>query len=168
MQLMNKRRNLPRPKYQVISFSINAKKLERWLLKTLINLTFDKGVYIGMDSTLAGYPSDKLVEICFGESEFSGKAGMYFSSKTGAQMSFRDSFSFCPLFKDGKYVVGGFFVLCGSSFYLSLQPETSEFPLPRIENTMAEWRDGELSKPFRVMRLKIDDVLSHIIRFNWS
>ena len=61
--LVNSRTKSESRDFKRVVYDINAKKLEQWFLKTLINLTFNKGLYIGLNATQIGYPSEELVNL---------------------------------------------------------------------------------------------------------
>ena len=65
-KLSNDRGKHPNKKYKKITFSLNATFLERWLLKTLINFSYDGEYFIGPDSTTKGRPCETLVNIAYG------------------------------------------------------------------------------------------------------
>jgi hypothetical protein len=61
-------------------YSVDGPKLERWFLKTLVNLSLVHEYHahrIGRDSNEPGTPSERLVKIAFGLSGFDGAAGLY-------------------------------------------------------------------------------------------
>src|SRR5271168_3766899 len=51
--------------FTLIRYSVNGKLLERWFLKTLINLAWDGSLIIGPGDHETGTPSTDLVEIAF-------------------------------------------------------------------------------------------------------
>jgi len=69
--------------WTVKHFEIDGKKFERWCLKTLINLCYDRGHAIGRDSIVDGKPSERLVRISYGLERFKNKAGLYLVSRVG-------------------------------------------------------------------------------------
>jgi hypothetical protein len=111
---------------------INAKLLERWLLKTLINLTYRSKFMIGLDGTEAGIPSKSLIDIAYGKQRFNGEAGMYIAANTGMTFASSDTVKFAPLIKDDAIVLGGFFEFRGMRIFLSLLPAraTPELVIP--------------------------------------
>jgi hypothetical protein len=167
-ELVNTRTKYPHQIYKHITYDVNAKKLEQWFLKTLINLCFDQALYIGLSSTRIGYPSEELVKICYENEKFSGKAGMYLSAAVGMNFNSTDEVIFTPLIKDNKYVVGGFFLFRGLSFYLCINSDGAEFPLSQFQDLPASWCHGELSRPFKKLDIRVNNKPSHRIRFNWQ
>ncbi len=65
---------------------INGNLLERWFLKTLINISCDKEYPIGGKSQVPGRPTDELVRVAFGLTRFKGKAGLSFVVRTGMRI----------------------------------------------------------------------------------
>ena len=64
MRLSNVRAKLQPRNWTVQRYQVDGPRLERWFLKTLINLCFEKENYIGSESIEVGQPSKSLVEIC--------------------------------------------------------------------------------------------------------
>jgi len=120
---MNEVRGRLKPSHWTIKrFTIDGPRLERWFLKTLINLSFDGLWTIGPDSTKEGRPSKSLVEIAFGLREFDKWAGLYIVGEAGETIDSMDRVNCTPL-TDGLRLVAGLFVFRGYRFYLNLLPE---------------------------------------------
>src|SRR5690348_538201 len=70
MRLDNVRRNMEPRRWNVKKFRIDGPGLERWCLKTLINLSCNGTLPIGRDSQVVGRPSERLVRVAFGLESF--------------------------------------------------------------------------------------------------
>ena len=125
-RLKNVREGMKAHAWNIKKYFIDGVILERWFLKTLINIAFDGKYAIGSDSTVAGRPSERLVRIAYGLESLNGKAGMYTISRVGMQFTLEDRVSFSPIMArapQGEYVVAGVFLFRGFQFLLYLEPE---------------------------------------------
>jgi hypothetical protein len=114
----------------VKKYRIDGVGLERWFLKTLINICCDREYPIGRNSQIAGWPSDELVRIAYSLDSFKDRAGLYFLAKVGMKVNSTDTVSFTPLIhKNGLRVECGLFSFRGQGFLLALEPEDSPHPL---------------------------------------
>lgn len=166
--LLSEARSRPRfTAFHVRYLNVNAKLLERWLLKVLINLCFDSEMLIGLDGELAGKPPQSLVEVCFGEAEFQGKAGMYVASYNGMSMDMGEMLKFSPLVRRDNRIVGGLYTVAGVNFLLSLDPLGPPLNLPEVPGIEDQWLNAQLQGKFREIKTEIGHCLSHVIRFKW-
>lgn len=167
-KLCNERAALPPGKpITTEHFYIDAQKLERWLLKTLLNLSYQGRFKIGTSGTEIGIPPDDLVRICFGLADFPGRAGMYVAAKAGMALQFSDVLEFSPLIKDEHRVLGAFFRFRGVRFFLALMREGLSVPLESIPDLSADWTDARLMRPFHKMQALHGGRLSHVVEFRW-
>jgi hypothetical protein len=102
-------------------FVVDGPNLERWFLKTLINVAFKGQKIIGPGSHRAGTPSKELVEIVFGLRKFEDGAGLYVAGSAGQQMTLEDRVHFTGK-THGDNLVGATFAFRGQEFYLNLLP----------------------------------------------
>jgi hypothetical protein len=166
--LANKRAAAPATQFKVKKFDLNARLLERWLLKTLINLTHNSELFIGLGGQVKGTPEDDLVHICYGIKPFPGKSGMYVASRVGAKVRSGDVVGFAPLIKDSNRVVGGFFHFRGFLLFLWLMPEEIPDHFDWVPGLQDEWRGCKPSWRFKRIMLRVNNVRSHVVRFNWG
>lgn len=123
IHLNNVRGKMKRPPvWSVKRFEIDGPRLERWFLKTLINLSFGREWIIGWGSHPEGTVSTDLVETAFGLRQFANGAGLYMAARAGDQIDSMDRVSFTPM-TEGKNLVAGRFNFRGYTFFLSLLPE---------------------------------------------
>lgn len=152
----------------VVRHTIDGPLLERWLLKTLINISYNGDKPIGRSSTIAGKPSDELVRIAFGQAQFSGKAGLYIIGMVGMNMHSKDMFKFAPLVKDGHHIEGGVFVFRGHPLLLFLEPEGVPKPLTGLH--IEGYDLGKCAVNFHLQRIKVLSQrkhLSQMLTFTW-
>ena len=166
-KLANDRAKNPNQKYRTVNFSLNASLLERWLLKTLINVGYGGSLFIGPNSTREGYPSDDLVRIAFGKTRFPEANGLYVASKVGMSLNFSDTVQIATLLKDDKYIQGGRFTFRGVYMFLDLVPGGLKVPFEAIPGMSVDWHYITLSKPFKQFKAMLGNRVSHVVKFNW-
>ena len=165
----NERQKLPpRVLLKIERFIIDASLLERWLLKTLLNLTYGSEFFIGIGGTEKGVPSNDLVKMCYGLQPFPGNAGMYVAANAGMRLEMSDTVTFSPLLKDDQRVVGGFFEFRGIRLFLALMPEGLTHPLWSIPRIDPNWANATLLRPFKKIEVMYGEHLSHTVEFRWS
>ncbi|ADW71613.1 hypothetical protein [Granulicella tundricola] len=116
----------PKINWTLRTFDIDGKLLERWFLKTLINITLDKTWIIGTGERELGKPSIELIEIAFGLRGFSPNEGLLVSAHVGYTGDLRQGLSFTPLTEGGNLVAGRFSFAC-LQFLLNLSPHHLRF-----------------------------------------
>lgn len=137
-------------------FEVDGRLLERWFLKTLINLNLNSKWKFGDDAQTVGIPPNELVEIAFGRRSFEKHAGMYMSVRAGETIKMRDGVSVRALSENDRLIAGEF-TICGYSFILSLVPEeVSEFAGRQLLNR-------ETKMWFRVPDKRLRMIRSHLI-----
>jgi hypothetical protein len=146
-------------------FQIDGPALERWFLKTFINITFKQAYPIGSKSAQPWQPSCDLVEVASGRKQFVPKAGLYFLGDLGEQIISNEGHRAVTFVNLKGELVGSMFYFRGFRFLLYIDKEgLSEqihLDLP------------EISKPSQPhyhltnIRVKIGSHLSHVIEFRW-
>lgn len=130
MRDLGKIRGKMRPTlWHVVRYAIDGPGLERWFLKTLINLTFEGDYPIGRESAFGGCPTEHLVEVAYGRRKFEGRAGLYSVAHPGMTQVSSETISFTPLRKHGIHVEGALFGFSGFIYLLFLEKEG---PPPRL------------------------------------
>lgn len=129
--------------WTVEEFRIEVRELERWFLKTLINVACDGDCLIGRDGIVPGQPSRELVEIAFGQKSFRERAGFYLMAKIGEDVPSEDRVSVTTVSPrdERNRLVGAKFKLQGFSYFLCLD----ENGVP--EGTSFVASDGTISVP---------------------
>ena len=166
-KLANDRAKNPNQKYRTVVYSLNASILERWLLKTLINVGYGGSHFIGQNSNREGYPSDELVRIAFGKGKFPKENGLYVAMKTGMSLKFSDTVEISSLLKDNKCINGGRFRFRGVYMFLDLIPGGLKVPFEAIPGMPQDWHYVILSKPFKQFKAMLGNRVSHVVNFNW-
>ena len=153
---------------KVERLKVDAGRLERWLLKTLINLVFDQSLLIGPTGTEFGKVSRELCELCAGVRPFAGSSGMYVLYHQGMSLQMLDKLTFQPVLENDR-VLGAFFVLHGIHMLMWMAPDR---PLPPLSGTSSFGKNvvREVSPSKRFERIKVTHGIwpSHCIDFDWS
>jgi hypothetical protein len=121
LQLFQLRSKLKNRRWTIQAYTIDGALLERWFLKTLINLSHGGPWIIGEGAHSAGTPNDELVRIAFGRAAFREKAGLYTAAHDGEQVALRQGLSLSPK-TVGNNLLAGMFSFCGYRFFLCLLP----------------------------------------------
>ena len=142
------------PAWNVKRFAIDGPRLERWFLKTLINIGFGGQWTIGRGTHMAGSVSCDLVETAFGCRSFENGAGMYTIARMGQQMVSEDRVNFTPL-TQGNNLNAARFNFRGYSIFLNLLPQTFKM-------------DGQSNLLYRQVTHKwqVHNRLSHVVSIN--
>jgi len=153
-------------RWTVKKYLLDGVMLERWFVKTLINIAFDGTYPIGSDSAVIGRPSERLVRIAYGLESFQGKAGLYTIAHVGMQFTLEDRVSFSPITArapQGEYVVAGLFLFRGFQFLLYLEPEGPQ------DMTGLSFKGEDMSRASLMFQtltanIKVGNYLSHVIK----
>ncbi|MEP7362528.1 MAG: hypothetical protein ABI972_04670 [Acidobacteriota bacterium] len=166
--LENTRDKLKPQIWNIKRFTLQGAPLERWFLKTLINLSFGSAYPIGRRSVEPGEPSCDLVETALGLRQFEGKAGLYSVVRTGMSCNSTDRVGFTPLIKDLHHIEGGIFIFRGLMFLLSLEPDGPPQPLTGIHFDGEHIGDCQLNFHNRVINVKNRKYLSQVLTTVWD
>lgn len=116
IRLQSARKSLKNKVWTIVRLEIDGRMLERWFLKTLINVTLSGRERIGSKSFSSGEPSHELVEIAFGSRKFTPNAGLYSAVEESERISLEDGFRIVPFFDvKNECVMGGTFYFEGSN-----------------------------------------------------
>lgn len=150
---------------------LNGDLLERWLIKTAVNLSLGGNQHIGcgMTDSERGWPSPYLVAVAFGEEALCAKMGAYFLFPTAQYKHRAGQILVVPIQRNGE--IGGFvFGLRGQFIFLSLYPGHTP---PSIDILLP----GLLPRPIGAaplhyrpasFRIKAAGKNEKQIRFHWS
>jgi hypothetical protein len=153
--------------FHIRRYKIRARLLERWLLKVLLNLSFNGPLKIGVSGTEPGIPPADLVETAFGLRPFATRAGMYVASYAGMNMSMGEEVKYSPLISEGDRILGGFFVVAGVHLFLALDPAGPPKNLSDVESLESTWRAASLRWRFQEFRANVSFQPSHVVQFKW-
>jgi hypothetical protein len=166
----NQREKLPnlRMKWSILRYAIDGLLLERWLLKTLINLCINNDKFPIGESNIVGKPSDELVNIAFGLAPFPGAAGLYFIVNDGYQIYSSDEVTLQTLVKDDAYIAGGLFAFRGLEFLLFLNPGGPPLRLTGVKFGQEDLSNARLNYHNRRIDEYLGPNLSQIIEIKWN
>jgi len=143
---------------------INARLIERWLLKTLLSFLFEGQFLIGRSGETIGIPPTDLVEAAFGIRPFVGRAGLHIGVHQDLVMVMDETVQLIPLVQHGR-VIGGQFRVAGIMMYLCLDPDGIEVPFYLVPGVDLDWASTELHWRFRKIKFGTGD--KQTIKFNW-
>ena len=157
----------PRP-WHIAKYRLDGSKVERWFLKTLINLCYPGQNHVSGLSFGHGDLFEQLVRIAFGLDSFSGRAGLCSAVSIGQQIDSTDRVEFVPLLDLTKCVAGGLFSFRGFRFLLFLG---SEGPpggrLKGIKLGEEDWSDYQLNYHNRQISEYMGKYLSQVLDVKW-
>jgi hypothetical protein len=153
--------------WQIKRYRIDGPKLERWFLKTLINLSFEQAYRIGQDAAELGEPSKRLVEIAFGFRKFEEHVGLSTVVHVGQQMQSRETVTFAPLVLHAASITGGLFGFRGIRCFLSLDPPGFAQVPNGIGVPGEDWSRSQLNFHNTEMRALAGKYISHVIHWDW-
>ena len=166
-QLSNSRSSVRTTYWHIKRFHIHGPMLERWFLKTLINVCFGGAYPVGKSAPSAGNVSQELVQLAFGHKPFPGRSGLYQAAHQGLQLRLDERVSASPLVRKGEGIVGGMFYFRGFRFLLFLDPEGIS-QLPQGVGVLGEdWSPCQLMLHPREIRTELFGSLSHVTHFKW-
>jgi hypothetical protein len=166
-RLTHARERVRKTYWNVVRYRIDGPLLERWFLKTLINLgqihrAGRKGEDIGF-----ALPLEQLARIAFGDESLPGRAGLYGAAFAGMQTP-RDKLGTYTVLNKERQVVLGFFSFWGFRFILSLLDSGVPSRLPAPKEIIAEgWSGSEPLYHLREIRETVHSRLRHVIHFDW-
>src|SRR5260370_7179973 len=162
-RLQNVRSGMKARRWRVSRFKVDGTKLERWFLKTLINVAAGSSHQIGPEAQHAGEPSTGLIEIVFGEKRFQPRAGLYVVGDQGETVYSQDQVQIIPFFGDQNYLAAATFYFRAFRFFLYLGEEGL---MRRINFVFKDGKTVEHSNPlYHPERLNyfVHSFLSHVI-----
>lgn len=105
-RLNDLRTKLRQNEWTIKRFELDGRLLERWFLKTLINLNFEGKWKFGDYGETTGVPPKELVEMAFGRRDFEEYAGMYMAVKSGEALTMLDGVSVRALSEKDRLICG--------------------------------------------------------------
>jgi hypothetical protein len=151
---------------RIMRFQIDGRALERWFLKTFINIVFKQAYPIGNVSAQPWIPSSDLVEIAFGRKQFEPQAGLYFLSEQGERIESTERLRAVTFTNELAALVGAMFYFGGFRFFLYLDQDGPGERLHWIESTGLSGRSRPMYHLKRI-RVTLGKPLSHVIEIDW-
>jgi hypothetical protein len=159
--LRNQRSELPQLNWASREFDIDARGLEIWCLKTMLNFSFGRQTIIGPSPHAAGTIPDELVRIAFGLEEFTDGRGLYIAYRESETFTLEDRFHYTAKTR-GPNLMMGYFALHGFRFYLNLEPTAKKYD--RIEDSSVFYREAHFVDPIETVLGEPIDSLQSLIR----
>ncbi len=154
----------------LFTYSLDGPLLERWFLKTLINMETagDQNLAIGpyLDEP---QPTRELVEVVYGKRSLTGNAGLYVVTTLGQTVNMQERIQYVSMVGSSSqrdYVAGGGFVFYGFRFLLLLDPSVNPDTF-REHNTETGTSNPPLIHRPRKVLFKVDEEPSQEIEIVW-
>ena len=167
-QLIERRRTRPAQEWMRVCFSVNGPLLERWFIKTTINLLSVSGNEVRWALADGGTEvPERLVRIAFGHEVPAKPIGLYLVADVGNQIEAIDGLVFMPIFDFRDYLAAALFDFRGYRFMLNLIESPLPPKLPEVPGAAAPWG---LATPFYHLNRINGDVngyRSHFVDFVW-
>ncbi len=164
------RRHKERPrKWKVARFEIDGRRLERWFLKTLINVAVSNatpGRWNYSGTALDCTPPKLFVDAAFGLGALQKPLGLYGLGSLGEDIVPSNSVELRTLLIKEDSLAAAVFTFLGIRFLLNL----SEGDMPRSAYLPAgrEWVDSSLVYHIERLNNKIGKKLSHYVHFLYN
>jgi hypothetical protein len=106
-----------------LGVSISGRALERWFLKTLVNVSIGTEDHIGqqMEGSKPGWPAPYLAAVAFGSVALTHGMGLYFLQCAESYKYRQGEILLVPLTSDHR-IAGALFGIAGVYFFFSLNP----------------------------------------------
>ncbi len=157
-----------RRRWRLLKHTVDGPLLERWFLKTVINMKVAHGTHLkwGGAGTPSEEPPRSLVEIVFGVAELRPPMGLWWIAAVGDAIQPSESVSHAPLIKDNSFVFGGLFEFRGFRFLLSLMPRR---PPTKLGSLLPghDWAAGKVDYHLERIRIKLGKHVSQVLDFKW-
>jgi hypothetical protein len=168
-RLSQVRRKLKKRYWRVAKYKIDGTLLERWFLKTTINICYRKDFLLDPNNNELGIPSQDIVQIAFGMAKFSNGRGLYNASYVGQDIYTSEAVSMQPIYRDSdNLLIGAFFFFFGFSFYLSILPDPFTGDEKREFGLNENLDKYNLNYHLTTTNEKILDRLSQQVHFTWE
>lgn len=168
--IADRRANDRQRKWKVLSLFLKEPwLLERWFLKTAINITTVRGGPTPPDSPTTLYrPPVELVRLAFGLTRFEAPMGLYALAGLQEEVPLQDSVVFAPLWREGTTeIVGSVFGFHGLRFILNLTPR--DLPPALVIPGSKLMSGGDANRIYHIQHInfKVGRHLSHRIQLLW-
>ena len=167
-ELIHRRSQLPPQQWMRVGFTVDGPLLERWFIKTTINLLLVGRTPIRWALTDGGNePAPLLVRAAYGQESLVKPAGLYVCASIGGQIKPIDGLTFMPIFDSRDYFAASLFDFRGYRFLLNLIESPLPAMLPELPGGAAVWGG---SRPFyHLNRINgnVGAARSHFIDFTW-
>jgi len=169
--LQEKQKALAPRVWKVQTWKVNGRLLERWFLKTLVNLVQVQSQAMDWPNGNARLPTPDVVESCFGRRPIKSPRGLHAAAAVGHTVDSHDYVSFAPI-RDisSNALAGGAFEFRGLRFVFSWTDRSLEpfiKHLGEVAPSFAGWRGAALLHPFRGMNFNVGPHRAQAIVVTW-
>ena len=167
-KLTEARRQLGSRQWFLHCFEVDGCLLERWFLKTAINLALvnDWNIHWALGND-GDRPPRSLVAAAFGQAPIERPIGLYSAASVGDTIRPLSGLVFMPLIWEGRGLAGGLFEWRGYHFFLNLVDSPLPQVLPVMPGGAEGWTGATLSYHLKRINHALNNALSHFIDFNW-
>ena len=137
------------------------------MLKTLINVSYERPYFIGPLGIVKGEPPPDLVRACFGLAPLPGGAGMYVGARRGMEFSTTNALQLTVLMLGDERVMGALLDFRGFRFGLALWPDAKSSTIQPQEGIPGDWHGLEMKRHFEKIKFHHGASVSHTVRFRW-
>ena len=164
-QFFVRQKLLPR-RWTVTRYYIDGTMLERWFLKTGLNLVYyDQSQLKDSDQS----PDVKLLEVIYGKQKLKEFAGLYITFSTGQRFSSIDDIEFNVLSNNDGNITGYRFAFQGFRFWVSLiTKKLVKINYHQSDEPTDDWSNSQLIYHPSKIRIKEGKYVSQIIYFKWQ
>jgi hypothetical protein len=161
---------MPTQAWRAREWRVNGRLLERWFVKTLINLVHVQGQDMSWPGGVRPrIPTREVVEACFGLAPIVRPRGLHGAAAVGQTVDSHDFVSFSPI-TQLDILAGAAFEFRGLRFLLAwtdrdLHPVIDGLAASRPE--FAGWRGSHLLQPFRGLNSRVGAHRSSAIKIVW-
>jgi hypothetical protein len=157
--------------WKVRTWKINGRLLERWFLKTVINLVQVQTEAMNWPNGSNRLPTPDVVEACFGLRPIVSPRGLHAAAAIGHTVNSHDYVSFAPI-RDtlNQALAGGAFEFRGLRFVFAwTDRDLGPFirHLGEVAPPFAGWRDASLLHPFGGMNFKVGSHRAQVVVVKW-
>lgn len=167
-QLGEVRRKLRPRHWKVRRFEIDGRRLERWFLKTLINLVVSSApAYCwALNRTPLDEPPEQLVRAVYGLEQLVKPVGLYAVGTVGEKIESGDVVEVSTLLRGPEELVGAVVGFLGFRFliYADSRPLPDTLALPKGR----DWLTTDLLYHMDRFNHKVGRKLSHYVHYLWN
>jgi hypothetical protein len=169
-QLANGRRRILTRPWTPIIIHTNGTLLERWCLKTALNIAYIKRPRLNWGIS-PGLPSDRvpleLVRAAFGHDPIRRPMGLYALAAVEAPIKLSEEVHIATLLTGPNFLAGVHIRFYGLQFFLYMMQEALGPTLPLVGEDVIEWGDRQLLYHLQEVRCNIGAFFSHRVDFVW-
>lgn len=150
---------LPRRGLWVI-FEVDGPLLERWFLKTIINMAVGQSLPIGLGAA-PSRPTMELVEMVYGRRPIASPRGLFCVARPGNEHSFGEGFQSIFIHQHKRYLIGG--LLAFRTMVFGFNFEDARIP-PQLFDKMPAFQGSSVIHPFKELKFENTNVS---LRLRW-